>query len=672
MSHPPRVDRAHGSPSAIDAHLIASLERAFAAHAGSSGAIDEAGLQRALGLRSPYLVKRVLAVFDRNKDGLVQQDEFIAWAKRLITGDDREKLWFAFQLHDHDGDGYLDQTEMLRMISIAMAESEIVARASQPAEQLTHVLFRALDTDRDGRISFQELEAALRERPELLRKMTLSEAIWLAPNEDVLGWLDAASAPPGGLRVAGWLRNHWAVVIFSAAWLASNLAILSTFFLHGVASGPRLWMDLGRTLGLGLDFNGALILIPMMRRLLTRVRATFIGRLVPLDHSIAFHRLLGHTLFAFGVAHAACFTLAYVGGHSLHPLGDLFLRTGRGLTGLALLTVFAVMWLFSLSFVRRSKRFELFYFTHLLYVAWLALAIAHAPSFLLWAFLPLLGFAIEQVLRLRRRAAVSRVVSSSPLRSAVTRLEIERPQGFAFAAADYVFLRIPAIARHEWHPFTLSSAPEQPNLIVHARSLGDWTSALRRAVEDQRGAPFTVYVDGPYGSPSAHIFRSRIAVLIGAGIGVTPFASVLESLVLRGNGRSAYPSRLEKVHFFWLNRDQYSFEWFMALLADLERTDERGLLDIHLCMTNATAGATALGLELARDVMHTSGRSDMITGLRTHTHFGRPDWAGMLGSIAARHRPNQVDVYFCGPPGLGSLLSPLCRGLGMSFREEKF
>ena len=657
--------------SAIDARLIATLERAFAAHAGTDGVIDEAELQRALGLRSSYLAKRVLALFDRNKDGLVQRDEFIAWATRLITGDAREKLWFAFQLHDHDGDGFIDQTEMLRMISIAMAESEVVARASQPAEYLVHVLFRALDSNRDGRISFDELEAALRQRPELLRRMTQSEAIWLAPSEDLFARLNT-SGPPAGARLAGWLRNHWAVVFFSAAWLTANLAILSTFFVHGIATGAQLWMQLGRALGLGLDFNGALILIPMMRRLLTRVRATFLGRLIPVDHSIAFHRVLGHTLFVLGIAHAACFTLAYAGGHSLHPLSDLFLTTERGLTGVALLTVFLVMWVFSLSFVRRSKRFELFYFTHLLYFAWLALALAHAPSFLLWAFLPLLGFAVEQVLRLRRRAGVSRVVSSNPLRSAVTRLEIERPQGFEFAAADYVFLCIPSIARHEWHPFTLSSAPEQPNLVVHVRTLGDWTSALRHAAEDEPQAPLVVHVDGPYGSPSAHIFGSRVAVLIGAGIGVTPFASVLESLVLRANGRSTGPSQLEKVDFFWINRDQYSFEWFMALLADLERIDERGLLDIHLCMTGASAGATALGLELARDVMHASGRSDMITGLRTHTHVGRPDWDAMLGAIAARHRPNVVDVYFCGPPGLGALLSRLCHHLGMSFREEKF
>ncbi|HEY3666874.1 MAG TPA: EF-hand domain-containing protein, partial [Polyangiaceae bacterium] len=196
MSDAQEAAAAARSASSIDARLIASLEQAFAAHAGSDGVIDEAELQRALGLRSSYLTKRVLSLFDRNKDGVIQRAEFVAWAKQLLTGGVRERLWFAFQLHDHDGDGFIDQTEMLRMISIAMAESEIVARATQPAEHLTDVLFRAVDSDGDGRISFDELERAVRQRPELLRKMTHNEAIWLAPNEDLLRWVDGAHAPP--------------------------------------------------------------------------------------------------------------------------------------------------------------------------------------------------------------------------------------------------------------------------------------------------------------------------------------------------------------------------------------------------------------------------------------------------------------------------------------------
>ncbi len=40
-------------------------------------------------------------------------------------------------------------------------------------------------------------------------------------------------------------------------------------------------------------------------------------------------------------------------------------------------------------------------------------------------------------------------------------------------------------------------------------------------------------MDGPYGTPSAHIFQAEHAVLIGAGIGVTPFASILQSIITR-------------------------------------------------------------------------------------------------------------------------------------------
>jgi predicted ferric reductase/Ca2+-binding EF-hand superfamily protein len=654
-------------PSPEDARLLARLEQAFRAHAGADQRIDAAEFQRAVGLRSPYLSGRVFAAFDANRDGYLGREEFVEMARRLVSGSTSEKLAFAFRVHDHDGDGFIEEQEMLRMIAIGLAESELVERRTQPAEQLTRALFHAVDANRDGRISFAEFEAALQQRPALLRQMTASEAIWIAPNEDLLARLEQRT----NVSRARWREQGFATVALAVVWFAANLALLLPPLLAGIAPGVRFWMQLGRLLGRLLDFNGALILVPMLRRLLTRVRASALGKVLPVDAAVDYHRYLGHALFALAVAHATCFSLAYAGGHAESSL-ILLLATARGLTGFLLLAVFAVMWVFALGFVRRTQRFELFYFSHLLYVAWLALAIAHAPSFAFWVGVPLVGLLVEQAQRFVRRAPAQRIVASEPLRSSVTRLEIERPAGFDFSAADYVFLRIPAVSKREWHPFTLSSAPERDHLVVHVRSLGNWTRRLRELVEKQPNAPLTAYVDGPYGTPSARIFAARRAVLIGGGIGVTPFASVLESIVLRGNGKSTRASSLEKAYFFWLNRDQYSFEWFSELLAALERQDARGLLEFHLCMTGARAGSTALGLELARNVLHASGRSDMITGLRTHTHVGHPDWDALLGEIANRDGSAPVDVFFCGPAGLGAKIAPVCHRLGWRFHEERF
>ena len=45
--------------------------------------------------------------------------------------------------------------------------------------------------------------------------------------------------------------------------------------------------------------------------------------------------------------------------------------------------------------------------------------------------------------------------------------------------------------------------------------------------------PLEVYIDGPFGSPSSNIYRAEHAVLIGTGIGITPFASILQSIMHR-------------------------------------------------------------------------------------------------------------------------------------------
>lgn len=89
-----------------------------------------------------------------------------------------------------------------------------------------------------------------------------------------------------------------------------------------------------------------------------------------------------------------------------------------------------------------------------------------------------------------------------------------------------------------------------------------------------------VYIDGPFGSASEDVFKFEVAVLVGAGIGVTPFASILKSIWYRMN----YPqgrTRLRKVYFFWICRDFGSFEWFRSLLLAIEAQDIDDHIEIH-------------------------------------------------------------------------------------------
>ena len=633
--------------------------------------IDANDLQRALGFRSEYLARRVLDAFDTDGDGTISRGEFLDGVRALMFGSDRDRLRFAFRLHDGDGDGGIDIDELRRMIAISLAEDDLVT-ADDVGEDLARDLFRVADRNLSGRISFDEFEALVEGRPALLARMTRHEAIWIAPSEDLLARLDAGKGSAPARRRARLRRlaeNRWIEITFVTLWAVVNTVLFVSGLLGDVPAPPSVWKHLSSAFSTPIALNAALILVPVLRRLLTWVRKTHALRRVPIDEGVRFHRMVGHMLFALASGHGICRLIAV----GLVPDVTHELAQASVLTGLAWLTIFAVIWFFSLAWIRQTRHFELFYFTHWLYVAWFALAIFHAGSVFLAGGVGIAGLVIEHVIRGRKRAKTSLIVAKAAMRSAVTRLDIARPPGFVFSPGDYVFLRIPEIARHEWHPFTISSAPEADALTLHVRSLGNWTAALRRRVEDDEASgaaeSLVAHVDGPYGSPSRHILESKHVVLIAAGIGVTPFASILESILLRAESGAA--TTLEKVHFFWLNRDAYSFEWFAALLAKLESHDDKGLFDIHIWMTGGRAGAASMGLEIAREVRREQGKVDLVTGLRAMTHMGHPDFRALLSDIS-RQQATPVDVFFCGPLGLGKKVRAICDDLGLRFREEQF
>ena len=99
-----------------------------------------------------------------------------------------------------------------------------------------------------------------------------------------------------------------------------------------------------------------------------------------------------------------------------------------------------------------------------MYVPFWILLILHGPNFWKWFILPGCVYGIERIMRIvwmKSERGKTYISSGLLLPSKVTHLVIKRPLQFDFHPGDYVFVNIPAIAKYEWHPFTISSAPEQ-------------------------------------------------------------------------------------------------------------------------------------------------------------------------------------------------------------------
>jgi Ca2+-binding EF-hand superfamily protein/predicted ferric reductase len=654
--------------SSADADLIHSLESAIARHSGSDGLIELPELQKALGLKNEHVARRLLRAVDhkrreaRDTNDKIDSHAFMQALRALAVGGERARLEFAFRFHDEDADGAISEPEMLRMIAISSGDRSVVTRASQPPDELAKALFRAADADHDGRLTFEEFARAMRKHPELLRSLTQRDSLWVAPQRSAAVPERVATNP---LRL---LDNHRYNVLALVLWLCSNIAIFMYVVghLNATPSVPGAsWVGLARAFAACLSFNTALVFLPAMRHLVAHIRQSWWGQKLDIDRVGRAQRVLGHVIVGLAWAHAIAYALAFESGHHALGVRRMLTRTYPGSTGALLLLALTALW--SLAVVRsRSRRAA-----YSLYGVLAALIVLHAPSFLIWAALPLLGLGFEIVSRRRKRIRQALVQELVPLRSGVTRITIERPAAFRFDAGNYVFLNLPQIAKHVWHPFTVSSPPEQSDLTLHALQQDEWTVALRKAAERRvkrkDKTPWLAHLDGPHGASSARIFHTRNAVLIGAGDGIAPFASIFGSIVARSGKPGTDACNLRNVQFFWLNRAPHHYEWFHDQLRELERMPVQIQIGVHGCVTGGTTSSTSAALEIAREI-----QQQALHGLHATAHSGHPDWRIVLTAIADQHAPEPVEVFFCGPPGLGAKLRGHCEHINMRFHEEKF
>uniref|UniRef100_A0A8C0GTJ4 NADPH oxidase 3 n=1 Tax=Chelonoidis abingdonii TaxID=106734 RepID=A0A8C0GTJ4_CHEAB len=378
------------------------------------------------------------------------------------------------------------------------------------------------------------------------------------------------------------------------------------------------------------------------------------------------------------------------------------LTTIAGVTGVIITVAFILIMTSSTEIIRRSF-YEVFWYTHHLFMVFFIGLVIHGTGRLIrgqtlqslnentlylkfcclfmcnflqawkWVFSPMVVYIGEKIVRFWRfqqEVVITKVVTHS---SEVLELHMKKC-GFKMEPGQYIFLQCPSVSQLEWHPFTLTSAPEEEFFSVHIRVVGDWTGALNLCLTSFSKQK-SLAVDGPFGAATTDVFHYRVSVCIAAGIGVTPFASILKSMWFKCCNPNTELT-LEKVYFYWTCRDASAFEWFADLLFLLEtQMAEKGkthFLSYHIFLTGwDESQATHIAL-------HDDEKMDVITGLRQKTFYGRPNWDTEFRQIAENHP--SIGVFFCGPKALSKILQKRCnlyssadpRGVQFHYNKESF
>jgi len=234
-------------------------------------------------------------------------------------------------------------------------------------------------------------------------------------------------------------------------------------------------------------------------------------------------------------------------------------------------------------------------------------------------------------------------------------------------------LSVPNISKNNYHPFTITSSPQDDHLSLHIRAVGPWTNALYE-LTDTDMLP-NVFIDGPYGDIHDNWQQYSTVAFIAGGIGVTPFASILKSVLFRvKNIKENFENKLSKIHFYWVCQNQEQFEWFIDVLRELENEDYDKLIVSQTFITSTpTYDVRNMMLWLAEQSSRSIGSASIFTGLRGQTHFGKPNWRNLLKQIIVQkeNKSDPLGVFVCSGAALSQQVKKNCDYLNSNSSKKQ-
>ncbi|GMR43024.1 hypothetical protein PMAYCL1PPCAC_13219 [Pristionchus mayeri] len=498
-------------------------------------------------------------------------------------------------------------------------------------------------------------------------------------------------------------RQHIVIMFLFAA--VNILAFLDRFWHYRYETEHR---DLRRVMGVGiaitrgaaaaLSLDMALVLLTVCRNVITKLRETPIGEFIPFDAAIAFHKIVAITAAFFAAVHTighcvnfyhvatqsqeglnCLFPEAVFGSNFLPSISYWFYGTLTGITGILLVAVMSIIYVFAIpQFMRRA--YHAFRLTHLLNIAFYALTFLHglprlldSPKFAYFVTGPIIIFIIDKIMGLRQDYKNLDIIDADLLPSDIIRIKFKRPATFKFRSGQWVRISSPTVSCpfNEAHAFSMASPPQVPTLELYIKAVGPWTWSLRSQVSqylterrDRSKLPL-VNLNGPYGDGNQDWRHYEVAVMIGGGIGVTPYASTLMDLVLdMGSGRHNN-IRCKKVYFIWICPTHKNYEWFVDVLKGVEENDVNRILETHIYVTQFFHKfdlRTTMLYICEQHFRSENGGASMFTGLRANNHFGRPKFDAFLKHVQHEHQGvNEIGVFSCGPAAVNKQIRIACQ-----------
>ncbi|ESW11797.1 hypothetical protein PHAVU_008G060100 [Phaseolus vulgaris] len=296
---------------------------------------------------------------------------------------------------------------------------------------------------------------------------------------------------------------------------------------HGVEVWQKRLASAGVKLGLVGNICLAFLFFPV-------VRSSSVLPLLGLtpESCIKYHIWLGHIAMTLFTAHGIIFIVYWAVTHQLSKMLE-WKRTGiSNVGGEVALVAGLLMWIATIPRIRR-KAFELFFYTHYLYILFFIFHVGFAyactmlPAFYL--------FLVDRYLRFLQSRHQVRLISARLLPCQTLQLNFSKTHGLSYSPTSIMFINIPSISKLQWHPFTITSNSnlEPKVLSVVIKGEGTWSQKLYQMLATPSAAVdhLSVSVEGPYGPASTNYLRYDTLVMVSGGSGITPFISIIRELM---------------------------------------------------------------------------------------------------------------------------------------------